>query len=373
MGTLNNGYPSRARVLDAELIEWLDRNADGLDTRADAADTLLSRLASANLLRVGVPIAQDGDGGNTVDAILAIAAVAEHSLTAAFVFWAQRTFIEYLLQSPNVGLSERWMPALLSGTHAGATGLSNAMKFLSGIESLQVQATPAAREGTDRWHLDGKLAWVTNLRATGFIVAAAVAHDSGNNASIFAIPHDAQGVTRSADLDLMALRGSNTAALGFSRVALDAQWQIHPDAQSFLPRVRPAFLGMQCGLSIGLIRRSIAQARRLGDATRDILGHEITALADACEQACKRLADGVASGVFETRPAPLFEIRIELADLVSRAVYLELQASGGRSYVRSAGLGFERRLREAAFVPIVTPSLVQLKGQLRVHAQSAIA
>jgi hypothetical protein len=50
-----------------------------------------------------VPAAQGGSGGTTADAIEAIAAVAERSLTAAFVFWGQRTFIEYLLHSPNAG------------------------------------------------------------------------------------------------------------------------------------------------------------------------------------------------------------------------------------------------------------------------------
>ena len=46
------------------------------------------------------------------------------------------------------------------------------------------------------------------------------------------------------------------------------------------------------------------------------------------------------------------------------AVDLELLASGGRAYSRNGGLGFARRWREAAFIPIVTPSLTQLEGEL---------
>ncbi len=88
-----------------------------------------------------------------------------HSLTAAFVFWGQRAFIEYLLQSPNRALGDRLLGDLLAGTLAGATGLSNAMKFLSGIEALQVTAT---RGGGDGWNLDGRLPWVTNLRKGRF-------------------------------------------------------------------------------------------------------------------------------------------------------------------------------------------------------------
>ena len=45
----------------------------------------------------------------------------------------------------------------------------------------------------------------------------------------------------------------------------------------------------------------------------------------------------------------------------------ELSASGGRAYLSQPGEGFQRRLRESAFIPVVTPSLVQLKLPLRVQ------
>ena len=124
-------------------LAWVSAQAASLNDSAADADAVIPQLGAAGFFRVGVPAAQGGSGGTTADAIEAIAAVAERSLTAAFVFWGQRTFIEYLLHSPNAGLRERHLPALLAGELAGATGLSNAMKFLSGIESLSISATPA--------------------------------------------------------------------------------------------------------------------------------------------------------------------------------------------------------------------------------------
>ena len=112
----------------------------------------------------------------------AIAEVSAHSLTAGFVFWGHRTFIEYLLQSPNAALRETLLPDLLAGRRGGATGLSNAMKFLSGIEELSVQSQ---RSGT-ALQLDGYLPWVTNLPAAGFDVAMAV--KGANGAPAFS-PH----------------------------------------------------------------------------------------------------------------------------------------------------------------------------------------
>ena len=88
------------------------------------------------------------------------------------------------------------------------------------------------------------------------------------------------------------------------------------------------------------------------------------------------LIAGVRSQRFVAEPWALFEIRIALAEVANAAVQLELQASGGAAYLKPGGAGFARRWREAAFLPIVTPSLVQLKTELakrqaRLAAQAA--
>lgn len=159
-------------MLDPILSRWLDVQAQALDVGSCDPQEVLPRLAEANILRIGVPTHLGGLGGDVAGAVEAIANVASHSLAAAFVCWGQRSFIEYLLQSPNQRLREQLMPDLLSGKLAGATGLSNAMKFLSGIETLQISAEP----NDHGWILNGRLHWVTNLRKNGFVAAAAIEH-----------------------------------------------------------------------------------------------------------------------------------------------------------------------------------------------------
>lgn len=345
-------------------LDWFALHADSLDGSDTHADEVVTQLGTRGLLRIGVPAALNGDGGTTADAVEAIAQVARHSLTSAFVFWGQRAFIEFLLHTPNTDLRERWLPALLDGSLAGATGLSNAMKFLSGIESLQVAATPLE----SGWQLDGKLPWVTNLRRSGFVVAAAVAHADGPP-SIIALSSDQAGVTRSDDLDLVALRGSNTAAVDIGAVRIDATQRLHDNALAFCPFIRPAFLGLQCGLSIGLARASLAAAREHGSqGAHAIVMPRVEALDHALEQAVAALYDGLGNDRFRSVPAELFRLRIHLADLVQQSAGLELQASGGRAYLLSHNRDFVRRWREAAFVPVVTPSLTQLQGELAKHA-----
>lgn len=214
-------------MLDPTLSDWLDRQADALD-RGDADPAaLLPRLAAAGVLGVAVEERLGGAGGTLADAVERVAAVAARSLTAAFVFWGQRAFIEYLLQSPNQELRQRLLGDLLAGRLAGATGLSNAMKFLSGIEALQVVAH-AEEAG---WRLDGRLPWVTNLRSGDFVVAAAIEHGEGGKPFVLAIPEGLAGLQRSADLRLLGLQCSNTAALDLRAVAVGRDWLLHDDAR----------------------------------------------------------------------------------------------------------------------------------------------
>ncbi|MCP1603233.1 acyl-CoA dehydrogenase family protein [Pseudomonas citronellolis] len=347
-------------MLDPTLSHWLDAQAEALDLGHADPQSVLPQLASAGLFGIGVPEARGGAGGSLLDAVEAIAAVAGHSLTAAFVFWGQRAFIEYLLQSPNQALGERLLGELLDGRLAGATGLSNAMKFLSGIESLQVRATPAG----DGWTLDGRLPWVTNLRKGHFVVAAAIERE-GAAPLVAAIPSASAGLERSDDLQLLGLQSSNTAALDFDGVALPREWLLHDDARRYLPQVRPAFLGLQCAMTIGLARRALEAVREHLGGSRSVLREEEERLRGELDGLVARLRAGLSSGEFSAEPARLFRIRIGLAEGAAAAVQLELQASGGKAYLSRHSAAFARRWRESAFVPIVTPSLVQLRAELQ--------
>lgn len=356
-------------MLDHALSQWLDTHAQALDLGHCDPQHVLSQLAAAQVLRVGIDEGQGGSGGDLADAVETLASVASHSLAAAFVFWGQRAFIEYLLHSPNASLHERLLPALLSGELAGATGLSNAMKFLSGIESLQVSARPQA----DGWRLSGRLHWVTNLRKSGFVVAAAIEQEEGGAPFILAIPDALTGLQRSDDLQLMGLQSSNTAALDLHQVEVGREWLLHDDARIFLPAVRPAFLGLQCGLAIGLARRALEEVQGHLQDGRSILAEPLQVQRQQLEQTVEALKSGLLDGRFLTQPGALFRVRIALAESAASAVQLELQASGGKAYLSEHGSGFARRWRESAFVPIVTPSLVQLRAELQRQARDAAA
>ncbi|HRO57954.1 MAG TPA: acyl-CoA dehydrogenase, partial [Burkholderiaceae bacterium] len=177
---------------------------------------------------------------------------------------------------------------------------------------------------------------------------------------------DRPGMHRKPDLELLALRGSNTAAIDVEAVEIGEADVFHEDGPSFLRAVRPGFLGLQCGMSIGLAKAALDTAAGCR-ADRHVLVPQIDAARQALAATTEALYEGLRSGRFVAKAAPLFELRIRLAQLVQEAVQLELQASGGRAYLVEPPSGFGRRWREAAFVPVVTPSVTQLQAELQNH------
>lgn len=350
-------------MLNSALVAWLEQHAEALNQgEAGVSLALLEQLGQADVFKHGVPTALGGLGDTLKDAIETIAEIAQYSVTAAFVTWSQRTYIEYLLTAKADCLAEFKFDALLAGTYAGATGLSNAMKFLSGLEPLQIQAE--AVEGG--WKLNGKLPWVTNFHPNGFTVA--VAADSSEGPLLFLVPSDRAGFNRLPNLDLIGLRGSSTAAATLTDVFVSETELLSAQAKQYLPAIRPAFLGLQCGLSIGLIRRCVQQVTAKKHSA--LVDEQVEVLQENLALALGELYTGLAADTFVAKAGQLFNIRIQLNELTQEAIQLELCSTGGRCYLTPFEDGFTRRLTESAFIPIVTPSVLQLKTEI--SRQSAL-
>ena len=86
---MSNG--EQTTFLPLDLVEWLQANADALDSTPELAHEVVPRLAGAGLFAIGVPESLGGAGRATTDAIEAIAAVAGHSLAASFVWSVEKT------------------------------------------------------------------------------------------------------------------------------------------------------------------------------------------------------------------------------------------------------------------------------------------
>ena len=354
-----------AKYLSTEFIEWLNQHAAEIDQSNQYADELFKRVAQEGIFKIGVPEVLGGKGGSFQQAIEAVREISTYSLTAGFISWGHRTLIQNLLSSKNSLPRERWLDDLLNGELSGGTGLSNAVKFLSGIEELQVTIV---EEGGKRY-LQGRLPWITNLKESGFITIFAAEYADGSKPPVIVVlPYNANGVTRTKELSLVALQGSNTVAVELNHVELDPDWIIAENAGEYLAQVRPTFLGLQCAMAFGLAARSLAEVKKSLDYVdnRSVLRPEYDEQVQKLANLEHRLAEGLnQSNFFIDNPKALFDVRIEIVDVVASSLLLELQASGGRGYLQNAGSDFIRRWREGAFLPVVTPSVLQLKTILQ--------
>ncbi|QIW15676.1 dehydrogenase [Pasteurellaceae bacterium RH1A] len=349
--------------LSQDLIDWLTEHADSLDQSNQYADQVLNQLVAGGVFRHGLPEELGGLGGDLQSAIKAISQVARYSLTAAFCAWGHRTLIENLRQSRSP-LHQALVPELLSGKRAGGTGLSNAVKFTSGVEALNVSISQKG----EKFYLNGRLPWITNLRADRFaLIFAASYEDNSRPPLVLAIPSEA-GLQLQEELPLVALKGSHTHPVVLDNLELNPDWIIADNLLDYLPQIRPSFLGLQFGMAFGLAERALSEVEKTFGASRDVLQAEWQQTQADLARIQQALETGLAAGSFLTDPKALFQLRIDIVDVVANAVLLELQAGGGRGYLTNTGSSFIRRWREAAFLPIVTPSAVQLRLVLKSYA-----
>ena len=323
-----------------EFLTWLDTNADHIDQESGPiADQLLEKIAENDVFKIGVPAEFDGLGGGPTQVVDVLDELAQHSLTASFISWGHRTFIEYILASDNAYPRETWLKELYTGERAGGTGLSNAVKFLSDIEELNVTIS---QEGDD-YYLDGRLPWVTNLRSDKFAALFAADFKDGSQPWIITIPSEAEGLSRSEDLEFVSLQGANTASLTFDHVKLDPNWVLSKEGTDYIAKTRPNFLGFQFGLAFGLAKRSLDEVEASLNSNRSVLREEFEATRENLLAIQDQLFAGLNdANYFIEKPRELFQLRIDIVDVVANSLLLELQASGGRGYLKESESSFLR-------------------------------
>lgn len=308
-----------------------------------------------------VELARLGAFEADLPAVVAIVGrVARHDLASAFSAWAHRMVVEYLAAAPSSAAARRWLDELRVGRVLGATAMAAGTAHVLAGTELSVHA-----ERVDGgFELRGRIPWASNLLPPFVVVTAAARLDDPGEAAVVALAGDSPGLHVAPYPDLLALASTGSSSISLTGVLVDEGDVLALDLGAFVDRILAPFLLIQSAFCLGLGGRALEEAEtHLGP-----LGAPLRTELELTQARFERLVGELIS-LAETADAgavvprrSLLALRLEAAQLAAEAVRLELVAVGGRAFVR--GQPTERRLREAAFLPIQSPTEVLLRWTL---------
>jgi alkylation response protein AidB-like acyl-CoA dehydrogenase len=344
-------------------------HVNAIDREGEYPEDFLRALGAHGGYAGVVAAAYGGNGKGLADTIGIMARVGETCLSTAFAVWCQTACARYIQLSDNAALKTELLPGLADGRQLGGTGLSNTLKSCGEIERFLL----SARRVEGGYEVSGTLPWVSNLGADHvFVTGCPVKDDDG--LVFFVVRCNQPGFKLQEGAHFTALEGTRTFACQFRGVRIDdARVLAHPDqSRDYLARIQPGMILAQMGMGLGLVEdciRLIDSAGRthrhinqyVDDQADELRAALATARTDTLRFAA--LADTVPLGVAQaTLLTKILRLRLVGGELSLRAAQAAMLHQGARGYLRHATA--QRRLREAYFVAIVTPSLKHLRYEL---------
>lgn len=300
--------------------------------------------------------------GDLPGAIEAMAQVGTACLSTAFCIWCQDALVWYLDRADNPAPRARHLAAVASGEVLGGTGLSNPMKSFSGLEPLALKGVRVA----GGWRVSGRLPFVSNL-GDGHLFASIFAEELKPDRKVMALFRaGADGVALAHNAHFIALEGTATYTVLVRDAFVPDDDVLSDDAGQFVPRIRSGFVLLQAGMALGIARGAIDMMRADGPGRR--LAAYLPLGPDAIEARAAALTDRLAGHVraVEDPDSEAFRevlrTRLDLSYLALEAAQSAMLQFGARGYL--VGSEPARRLREAQFVAIVTPSVKHILSEL---------
>ncbi|HZX33533.1 MAG TPA: acyl-CoA dehydrogenase family protein [Rhodocyclaceae bacterium] len=355
--------------IDALIARELAPRVTAIDLEGAYPEDFLRALGGIGGFAGVVATEYGGSGKGIGDAIATMAKVGETCLSTAFTHWCQTACARYIQLSDNAAAKAEWLPGLAGGRQLGGTGLSNTFKSCCEIERFLL----TARRVDGGYEVNGTLPWVSNLGEDHIFVTGCPV-DGDGRLVFFVVKCDQPGFKLVDGAHFTALEGTRTLACQFRNVRIDdARVLAHPEQSAeFLARIQPGMILAQLGMGIGLIRDCIRLIDCAGRTHQHIncfeedQADELRAALAGAEAETFRLASVLDGGPRpEAVPGILTEVlRLRLAggELCLRAANAAMLHQGARGYLRTAAA--QRRLREAYFVAIVTPSLKHLRREI---------
>jgi hypothetical protein len=339
-------------VVDPSILETVSEKAKAVDAGTEDARYILPVLAEVGLLDTDL-----------LTAARTVREISRRDLSVGFTIWAHLMTQTYLANA-NKPAASAVEQSLRSGARPGITGMAAAFKEFAGCGEIELAATPV--EGGYR--VTGKLNWASNLYDDAVLVTA-VRTDDGDRLLIF-VESGAEGLTFGKPFGLLGLNATASAWVSLENVFVPESQVLTHDFDAFILQVRPMFVVLQIAECIGVAEASIVAA------SERLFGVNAT-FADEVQDIAAKVSDIIARqeniitrvGNSDISPVELLELRLEAAEVAVAAANIEVRVAGGAGYAKSSPAS--RRFREAAFIPVQSPSEAQLRWELeraRAHA-----
>lgn len=291
--------------------------------------------------------------------------IAAEDLSVAFSIWAHTMVITYL-RTADTAYAHELLPVLEAGQRPGVTGMAPAFKEAAGAGTIDLAATPV--EGGFR--LSGRLAWASNLADDALIVTAARTPEGER--LLLAFDGDAEGVTLGSPFALLGLNATASAWISLEDVFVPEAQILSRGFEEFIGAVRPTFMILQTSECLGVADAAISAAATRLAGINEVLTEDVSKVRDRISELIaeqETISSALDKGEVVER-VKLLELRLAAAEAAVDATALEVRVAGGAGYAQSSPAS--RRFREAAFIPVQSPSETQLKWELgRARAQEA--
>lgn len=340
--------------LDAALLDEVAAKAASVDADATADRRgVLASLARAGLLDLGLP----GSSGTYLDQTRVLAALASRCMSTAFSAWAHRMTVEYI-GAHSAHKHARALAALSTLDAVGSTAMAGTFRAATGQEELTVRITETP-DGS--LVANGFIPWASNLYDNAIIVTGML---HGDVRRIVVLEAGRPGVNIDPTPQLMALDASRSGSIRLVDAPVSADDFIDVDFMEFVRDVRPVFLALQSAFCLGLAAGSLDSIRELRGVATSLQG-DLDDHRSRWSDLCGR--NQALAGWLQDRrgqmPVHPVRLRLEAGRLAVSATQLELAICGGRSYEATSPTS--RRVREALFLPVQSPTEAQLQWELQ--------
>lgn len=284
----------------------------------------------------------------------------------AFSVWCQSACAWYLARSANDRPRRKYLRAVAAGDVLAATGMSNMLKHLAGIERMRLRA----RRAGDGYVVDGVLPWISNLGDGHLLLTAAEVEEGGY--AMFVLHAGAEGVRIKTSPEFLGMMGVGTYSVHLESAAVKAEDVLaYPDQfAAFIATIKPGMVLSQVGIGLGVMAGCLDALATAGETSTNAFvendEEEIDGELDAMRAEAEELAREVQAGGAPL--LPVLRLRARTSERVLRIAESTVLRCGARGYLATHPA--QRRMREAIFVAIFTPALKQLRKEIHSLEQS---